>query len=49
MMAIAFSVLSVSAQNEEKLVVNAGNTEQISIANYFLNQDDQPVFLTGFR
>lgn len=33
MMAIAFSVLSVSAQNEEKLVVNAGNTEQISIAS----------------
>lgn len=33
MMAIAFSVLSVSAQNEEKLVVNAGNTENITIAN----------------
>jgi len=32
-MAIAFSVLSVSAQNEEKLVVNAGNTEHITIAN----------------
>ena len=32
-MAIAFSVLSVSAQNEEKLVVNAGSTEQISIAS----------------
>lgn len=32
-MAIAFSVLSVSAQNEETLVVNAGNTEHITIAN----------------
>jgi len=32
-MAIAISVLSVSAQNEEKLVVNAGNTEHINIAN----------------
>jgi hypothetical protein len=32
-MAIAFSVLSVSAQHEETLVVNAGNTENITIAN----------------
>lgn len=32
-MAIVFSVLSVSAQNEEKLVVNTGNVEHISIAN----------------
>jgi hypothetical protein len=32
-MAIAFSVLSASAQNEEKLVVNAGNVEHITIAN----------------
>jgi|SRR5688500_5588199 len=30
---IAFSVLSASAQNEEKLVVKAGNVEHISIAN----------------
>jgi hypothetical protein len=32
-MAIAFSILSVSAQNEEKLVVKAGNTEYITIAS----------------
>ncbi len=32
-MAIAFGVLSVSAQNQETLVVNAGNTENITIAN----------------
>jgi len=31
--AIAFSVLSASAQNEEILVVNAGNVERITIAN----------------
>lgn len=31
-MAIAFSVLSVSAQHQETLVVNAGNTENITIA-----------------
>lgn len=31
--AIAFGVLSVSAQAEEKLVVNAGNTGHITIAN----------------
>jgi len=32
-LAIAFGVLSASAQNEEKLVVNAGNTEHINIGN----------------
>ena len=32
-MTIVFGVLSVSAQNEEKLVVNAGNLEHIIIAN----------------
>ena len=32
-MAIVLGVLSVSAQNEEKLVVNAGNLEHIIIAN----------------
>jgi Putative auto-transporter adhesin, head GIN domain len=31
-MAIAFSVLSVTAQSQEALVVNAGNTENITIA-----------------
>lgn len=31
-MAIAFSVLSVTAQHQETLVVNAGNTENITIA-----------------
>ena len=32
-MPIAFSVLSASAQIEEKLVVHAGNTEHLTIAN----------------
>jgi Putative auto-transporter adhesin, head GIN domain len=32
-MAIAFGVLSVSAQSEDQIVVNAGNTEHINIAN----------------
>ena len=32
-MAIAFGVLSVSAQSEEKLIVNAGKAENITIAN----------------
>lgn len=32
-MAIAFGVLSVSAQNEQKLVVKAGKTEHITVAN----------------
>ncbi|MEP7377069.1 MAG: DUF2807 domain-containing protein [Chitinophagaceae bacterium] len=32
-MAITFGVLSVSAQAEEKLIVNAGNAERITIAN----------------
>ena len=31
-MAIAFSVLSVTAHSQETLVVNAGNTENITIA-----------------
>lgn len=33
LMAIAFGVLSVSAQGEEHVVVNAGNAEHIHIAN----------------
>jgi len=32
-LAIAFGLLSASAQTEERLMVNAGNTEQINIAN----------------
>lgn len=33
LMAIAFGVLSASAQGEEQIVVNAGNAEHINIAN----------------
>lgn len=32
-LAIAFGVLSVSAQSEEQIVVNAGNAEHVNIAN----------------
>lgn len=32
-MAIVFGVLSASAQGEDQLIVNAGNTEYINIAN----------------
>ena len=42
LMAIAFGVLSASAQGEEQIVVNAGNAEHINIAN-----DMEVVLLPG--
>ncbi|MGZ5220455.1 MAG: GIN domain-containing protein [Chitinophagaceae bacterium] len=52
-MAIAFGVLSASAQNEEKLVVKAGKSEHITVAsdmNIVLlagNESDQSISMDG--
>lgn len=52
-MAIAFGVLLASAQNEQKVVVKAGNTEHITVANDMSivllpgNESDQSISVDG--